>query len=72
MVPYEAFDARTDRSSSAVATIGCSPNWHGELGKPEWSEDDRFATNRARLNHKTTLVVLMSEILRSQPRASLD
>ena len=30
-----------------------------ELGKPEWSEDERFATNRARLNNKTTLVVLM-------------
>ena len=69
LVPYEAFEAAdgpfiiccgNDRLFAKLAT---------ELGKPEWAADDRFATNRARLANKTTLVVLMTEILRLRPRA---
>ncbi len=69
LVPYEAFDAAdgpfiiccgNDRLFAKLATA---------LGKPEWAEDPRFATNRARLTNKTTLTVLMTEILRLVPRA---
>jgi crotonobetainyl-CoA:carnitine CoA-transferase CaiB-like acyl-CoA transferase len=70
LVPYEAFDANDGPFIICCGNDRLFAKLARELGKPEWSEDDRFATNRARLNNKTTLVVLMSEILRTQPRAS--
>ena len=69
LAPYEAFEAKdgpfiiccgNDRLFAKLARV---------LGKPEWSEDERFATNRSRLRNLTTLVVLMTEILRTEPRA---
>jgi crotonobetainyl-CoA:carnitine CoA-transferase CaiB-like acyl-CoA transferase len=70
LVPYEAFDANDGPFIICCGNDRLFAKLARELGKPEWSEDDRFATNRARLNNKDTLVVLMSEILRTQPRAS--
>lgn len=70
LVPYEAFDANDGPFIICCGNDRLFAKLARELGKPEWSEDERFATNRARLNNKTTLVVLMSEILRTQPRAS--
>ncbi len=70
LVPYEAFDAIDGPFIICCGNDRLFAKLARELGKPEWSEDDRFATNRARLNNKATLVVLMSEILRTQPRAS--
>jgi crotonobetainyl-CoA:carnitine CoA-transferase CaiB-like acyl-CoA transferase len=70
LVPYEAFDAKDGPFIICCGNDRLFAKLARELGKPEWSEDERFATNRARLNNKTTLTVLMSEILRAQPRAS--
>jgi crotonobetainyl-CoA:carnitine CoA-transferase CaiB-like acyl-CoA transferase len=70
LVPYEAFDAKDGPFIICCGNDRLFVKLARELGKPEWSEDERFATNRARLNNKTTLVVLMSEILRTQPRAA--
>jgi crotonobetainyl-CoA:carnitine CoA-transferase CaiB-like acyl-CoA transferase len=70
LVPYEAFDASDGPFIICCGNDRLFAKLARELGRPEWSEDDRFATNRARLNHKTTLVVLMSEILRTTPRAA--
>ena len=70
LVPYEAFDARDGAFIICCGNDRLFAKLARELGKPEWSEDERFATNRGRLNNKDTLVVLMSEILRTQDRAS--
>jgi crotonobetainyl-CoA:carnitine CoA-transferase CaiB-like acyl-CoA transferase len=70
LVPYEAFDTKDGPFIICCGNDRLFAKLARELGKPEWSEDERFATNRARLNNKTTLVVLMSEILRTEPRAS--
>jgi crotonobetainyl-CoA:carnitine CoA-transferase CaiB-like acyl-CoA transferase len=70
LVPYEAFDAKDGPFIICCGNDRLFAKLARELGKPEWSEDERFATNRARLNNKTTLTVLMNEILRTQPRAS--
>jgi formyl-CoA transferase len=69
LVPYEAFDAKDGPFIICCGNDRLFAKLARELGKSEWSEDERFATNRARLNNKTTLTVLMSEILRTQPRA---
>jgi formyl-CoA transferase len=70
LVPYEAFDAKDGPFIICCGNDRLFAKLARELGKPQWAEDERFATNRARLDNKTTLTVLMSEILRAQPRAS--
>jgi formyl-CoA transferase len=69
LVPYEAFDAQDGPFLICCGNDRLFAKLARELGKPEWADDPRFATNRARLQNKTTLVVLMTEILRTQPRA---
>ena len=69
LVPYEAFEAADGPFIICCGNDRLFAKLAAELGKPEWASDDRFATNRARLANKTTLVVLMTEILRLRPRA---
>ncbi len=69
LVPYEAFDASDGPFIICCGNDRLFVKLAGALGRPEWAEDPRFATNRARLTTKTTLVVLMGEILRLVPRA---
>ena len=69
LVPYEAFDAADGPFIICCGNDRLFAKLAVAMGKPEWSEDQRFATNRARLLNKNTLVVLMAEILRLVPRA---
>ncbi len=69
LVPYEAFDAADGPFIICCGNDRLFAKLAGALGRPEWAEDLRFATNRARLLNKNTLVVLMAEILRSVPRS---
>ena len=69
LVPYEAFDAKDGPFIICCGNDRLFAKLAQTLGKPEWSADERFATNRGRLTHKTTLTVLMAEILRTEPRA---
>lgn len=67
-VPYEAFDAAdgpfvicvgNDRLFVKLATV---------LGHPAWPADPRYATNRARLQHRAALVAEMDAVLTTRPR----
>ena len=69
LVPYEAFDASDGPFIICCGNDRLFAKLASALAKPEWAEDPRFATNRARLAHKAVLVVLMGEILRLVPRA---
>lgn len=69
LVPYEAFDAAdgpflicagNDRLFAKLAEV---------LGRPDWTSDERFATNRARLLHKAALFAEMAPVLLGAPRA---
>jgi formyl-CoA transferase len=69
-VPYQAFDTAdgplmvccgNDRLFAKLAAV---------LGRPEWSADPRFATNRARINNKDALVPTVAEALLRAPRGS--
>jgi crotonobetainyl-CoA:carnitine CoA-transferase CaiB-like acyl-CoA transferase len=70
LAPYEAFEAKDGPFIICCGNDRLFAKLARALGKPEWSEDERFATNRARLRNLTTLAVLMTEILRTQPRAT--
>jgi crotonobetainyl-CoA:carnitine CoA-transferase CaiB-like acyl-CoA transferase len=68
-VPYEAFDA-----SDAPLLICCGNDrlfakLAQELGRPHWSGDERFATNRARLANKAELFAELVPLLQARPRA---
>lgn len=68
-VPYEAFD-----TADAPLLICCGNDrlfakLAHQLGQPQWATDARFATNRARLQHKAELMAQLQPLLRQRPRA---
>jgi crotonobetainyl-CoA:carnitine CoA-transferase CaiB-like acyl-CoA transferase len=69
LVPYEAFDAADGPFIICCGNDRLFAKLARELGEPGWSEDARFATNRARLANKERLTALMAGILRARPRA---
>lgn len=68
-VPYEAFD------TADLPILVCCGNDRlfaklaQELQRPDWMQDARFATNRARLAHKQELFAQLEPLLRARPRA---
>ncbi len=69
LVPYEAFDAAdgplliccgNDRLFAKLAQV---------LGRPQWADDERFMTNRARLKNKAALFDELCPLLKAGPRA---
>ncbi|HMS78652.1 MAG TPA: CoA transferase [Burkholderiaceae bacterium] len=67
-VPYEAFDASdgpflicagNDRLFSKLAKV---------LDRPDWADDPRFRTNRARLANRDALLPQLREVLAARPR----
>ena len=69
LVPYEAFDAADGPFIICCGNDRLFAKLALELDRPQWSEDPLFATNRARLNNKTALTLMMAAILREKPRA---
>lgn len=68
-VPYAAFD-----TADAPLLICCGNDrlfakLAHQLGQPQWASDARFATNRARLQHKAELMAQLQPLLRQRPRA---
>ncbi|WOP15449.1 CoA transferase [Ottowia sp. SB7-C50] len=68
-VPYEAFD-----TADAPLLICCGNDrlfakLAAELGRSDWSDEPRFATNRARLMHKAALFEQLVPLLAARPRS---
>ena len=68
-VPYESFD-----TADAPILICCGNDrlfakLAFELGRADWINDERFATNRARLANKSALLAQLAPLLRGQSRA---
>ena len=70
-VPYQAFETAdgpllvccgNDRLFRKLAAV---------LGRPDWPEDPRFATNRQRLAHQAALLPQIAALLHDRPRAAL-
>ena len=68
LAPYEAFEAKDGPFLICCGNDRLFAKLAREIGKPEWAEDERFATNRSRLINLPVLFVLMSEILRTESR----
>jgi crotonobetainyl-CoA:carnitine CoA-transferase CaiB-like acyl-CoA transferase len=68
-VPYESFE-----TADAPLLICCGNDrlfakFAHELGRGDWTADERFASNRLRLTHKAALFEQIVPLLRTQTRA---
>ncbi len=68
MVPYEAFDTADEPLLICCGNDRLFAKLAAVLHHPEWIDDPRYATNRARLLNKATLLAELREILARQPR----
>ena len=71
-VPYEAFD-----TADAPLLVCCGNDrlfakLAQELGREDWMADPRFASNRARLQHKAALFEQLVPLLRQRTRAEWE
>ncbi len=68
VVPSQMFECA---DGFIALVIGNDPQFRrfaDVVGHPEWIDDQRFVSNRARVRNRTTLVPLLEEIFRRSPR----
>jgi len=68
-VPYEAFDAADGPFLICCGNDRLFAKLAHDLGRPGWLQDERFATNRARLANKAALFEQLEPLLQARPRA---
>jgi len=67
--PYEAFDTADGPLLICCGNDRLFAKLAQALARPGWIDDERFATNRARLAHKAALFEQLTPILRTRTRA---
>jgi formyl-CoA transferase len=67
IVPYQPFDAADQPIIIAVGNDRQFARLAEICGHPEWTSDDRFASNGARVAHRADMVKLISETIRQKP-----
>jgi len=61
IVPYQSVPTADGHLIIAVGNDGQFAKLAEELGQPQWATDERFATNRARVTNRVTLIPLIEE-----------
>ena len=69
IVPYQPFDAADQPIIIAVGNERQFARLAEMCGHPEWIEDDRFASNGARVSNRREIVRLVSEAIAKRPAA---
>jgi crotonobetainyl-CoA:carnitine CoA-transferase CaiB-like acyl-CoA transferase len=67
IVPYQDFETASGRIAVAAANDGLFRAMCNVLGLDALGEDERFATNAARVEHREVLIPLLAERLRERP-----
>jgi formyl-CoA transferase len=67
IVPYQPFDAADQPIIIAVGNDRQFARLAEICGHPEWTSDDRFASNGARVAHRAEMVKLIGETIRQKP-----
>jgi formyl-CoA transferase len=67
IVPYQPFDAADQPIIIAVGNDRQFARLAEICGHPEWTSDDRFASNGARVAHRADMVKLIGETIRQKP-----
>lgn len=69
IVPYQTVATQDGWLMLAVGNDKQFAKLCAVIGKPEWAQDHRFATNPARVTHRDTLIPQLEAILRTRPKA---
>lgn len=69
IVPYQAFATADDWLILAVGNDGQWQQFCHAAGRPDLAHDARFKTNPQRVDLRDTLVPILADLLRTQPRA---
>jgi formyl-CoA transferase len=69
IVPYQPFDAADQPIIIAVGNNKQFARLAEMCGHPEWTSDERFASNGARVAHRAEIVELVSACIRQKPAA---
>lgn len=67
IVPYQVFATADGRMMVAVGNDGQLAALCEVVGRPAWAEDERFASNAARIENRETLVDLLQERFSTRP-----
>lgn len=66
IVPYQVFEAQDGHIILAIGNDGQFQRFCTCIDQPNWAEDERFATNSARVQNREALVPLIADIIASQ------
>jgi crotonobetainyl-CoA:carnitine CoA-transferase CaiB-like acyl-CoA transferase len=66
IVPYQSFAAANGWFALAVGNDRQFARLCELLGRPDWSRDERFATNPARVAHREELIALLEPIFKQR------
>ncbi|TKC80245.1 CoA transferase [Trinickia terrae] len=69
IVPYQDFPTADGYMIIAVGNDGQFAKLCNSLGRPEWSGDERFATNPQRVKHRDALIALIHSVTVSRTTA---
>ena len=69
IVPYQPFDAQDQPIIIAIGNDRQFARLSEICGHPEWTSDERFASNGSRVAHRDAIVGLVSEAIRRKPAA---
>ncbi len=69
IVPYQTFQTRDGWIIVAVGNDGQFRKFVEAGGRPELADDERFATNPARVRHRDTLVPILAEMVKTRGKA---
>lgn len=72
IVPYQAFQTKTDPIVIAVGNDRQFARFAEIIGAAEWTRDERFAMNSARVAHRELLTSLIAEKLATWDAEALD
>ena len=70
IVPYQSFPAQDGYFAFAAGNDGQWARFCEAVGKPEWSADERFATNGARVRNREAVATMLSDLFRTRPAAA--
>ena len=70
IVPYQPFDAADQPIIIAVGNNGQFARLAEICGHPEWTSDERFSSNGARVANRAEMVALVSEAIRQKSAAA--
>jgi formyl-CoA transferase len=69
LVPYQDFPTADGAMLLAIGNDGQFQRFCAAVGRPEWASDERYASNTLRVQHRDTLVPMLSALSRTRSTA---